>query len=60
MLELLIAILLATGCPVPPNLPTTGTGSTISTFDDGGGGDTGGDEGHLPPPKPPTGTIGGL
>jgi hypothetical protein len=59
MLELLIAILLATGCPVPPNLPTTGTGSTISTFDDGGG-DTGGDEGHLPPPKPPTGTIGGL
>jgi len=55
MLEMIVAILLAIGCPVPPNLPH-GPGTVITTQGDE---DTGGDEGHLPPPKPPTGPIRG-
>lgn len=56
MLELLIAILLATGCPVPPDLIKMVDGTTITTQGNDTG-DSGGDIGHipLPPPPPPSG-----
>lgn len=49
MFEILVAILLALGCPVPPNLPH-GPGTVFTTQDDG---DTGGNTGHIPPGTPP-------
>ena len=47
--QLIIAMLLGLGCPSDSNNTNTNDGPPMSTQDDGG--DTGGDHGHIPPPK---------